>query len=116
MIAGEPDLAAPLAGAEGYLAAEVRYAVLYEGALHVDDVLTRRTHIAFEAPDRGREAVADVSRLMATALGWPADVVQGEVAHYLARLDAEAQAQAMLDDAASDAARSPVRDVRLRDE
>jgi len=116
VIVGEPDLAAPLAGAEGYLAAEVRYAVLYEGALHVDDVLTRRTHIAFEALDRGREAVADVARLMATALGWPADVAQGEVAHYLARLDAEAEAQAMLDDAASDAVRSPVRDVRLRDE
>ncbi len=90
--------------------------MLYEGALHVDDVLTRRTHIAFEAPDRGREAVTDVSRLMATALGWPAGVAQDEVAHYLARLDAEAEAQAMLDDASSDAARSPVRDVRLRAE
>jgi glycerol-3-phosphate dehydrogenase len=116
LIASEPDLAAPLTGAEEYLAAEVRYAVLHEGALHVDDVLTRRTHIAFEAPDRGRVAVADVARLMATALGWPAGVAEREVAHYLARLDAEVEAQAMLDDAASNAARSPVRDVRLRAE
>ena len=34
----------------------------------------------------------------------------------LARLDAESAAQSMLDDAASDSARSPVRDLRLEAE
>src|SRR5665647_240699 len=47
LVADEPVLAEPLVGAERYLAAEVRYATTHEGALHVDDVLTRRTHIAF---------------------------------------------------------------------
>ena len=116
LIAGEPGLAEPLPGAEHYLSAEVRYAVLFEAALHVDDVLTRRTHIAFEAPDRGRRAVEQVARLMATALAWDRETVEKEVAHYLARLDAESAAQSMLDDASSDAARSPVRDVRLENE
>jgi glycerol-3-phosphate dehydrogenase len=113
LVVEEPELAAPLAGAATYLAAEVRHATLYEGALHVDDVLTRRTHIAFETPDRGRRAVEDVARLMAQALAWDQSDVDLEIEHYRSRLDAESAAQAMLDDAASDSARSPVRDLRL---
>jgi len=113
LVVEEPALAKPLAGAENYLAAEVRHATLFEGALHVDDVLTRRTHIAFEAPDRGRRTVEDVAGLMAPALGWDRADVDREIAHYRARLDAESAAQSMLDDAASDSARSPVRDLRL---
>jgi glycerol-3-phosphate dehydrogenase len=116
MVGAEASLAEPLSGAPTYLAAEVRYAVLYEAALHVDDVLTRRTHIAFEAPDRGREAVEHIARLMAPALGWDQAMIDREVAHYRARLDAESAAQAMLDDAGADAARAPVRDVRLEAE
>jgi glycerol-3-phosphate dehydrogenase len=91
----------------------VRFAVLCEAALHVDDVLTRRTHIAFEERDRGRAAVEHVARLMATALAWDPATVDQEIVHYRARLDAESAAQSMLDDASSDAARAPVRDVRL---
>lgn len=116
LVVEDPALAAPLGGAATYLAAEVRYAVLNEAALHVDDVLTRRTHIAFEADDRGRRAVGDVARLMAGPLGWDDATVRHETEHYLSRLDAEAAAQAMLDDAAADAARAPVRDVRLEHE
>ena len=45
--------------------------------------------------------------------GWDRAVVEGEISHYRAHLRAERAAQSMLDDAASAAARSPVRDVRL---
>ncbi len=69
LVAGKPALAKPLAGAERYLAAEVSYAALNEGALHIDDVLTRRTHIAFEAPDRGRAAAPQVAPADGTRLG-----------------------------------------------
>ncbi len=116
LVADEPDLAAPLTGAETYLRAEVVHAALFEGALHVDDVLTRRTHIAFEAPDRGRRAVEDVARLMAPLLEWQQSVVDHEIEHYLLRLDAESAAQSMLDDASSASARAPVLDVRLEAE
>lgn len=116
LAAEDPALRAPLDGAETYLAAEVRFAVLNEAALHVDDVLTRRTHIAFEAQDRGRRAVEDVARLMAGPLAWDAATVRHEVGHYISRLDAEAAAQATPDDAAADAARAPVRDVRFEHE
>ena len=90
--------------------------MLYEAALHVDDLLTRRTHIAFEAPDRGSAAVAEVAALMAPALGWDQATIEREIGHYRARLDAETAAQAMLDDAGADAARAPVKDVRLEAE
>jgi len=113
LVAVEPDLAKPLPGADGYVAGEVRYAVALEGALHLDDVLTRRTHIAFEAPDRGRLVADGVARLMAPVLGWDPATVEREVAHYRARLDAEAAAQALLTDAASDSVRAEVRDPRL---
>ena len=116
LVAEDPALGAPVDGAGTYLGAEVRFAVLNEAALHVDDVLTRRTHIAFEAPDRGRRAVEDVARLMAPALEWDEAAVSHEIEHYRSRLDAESAAQRMLDDAAADAARAPVRDVRLEHE
>jgi glycerol-3-phosphate dehydrogenase len=113
LVVDEPRLADPLIGAEKYLAAEVRYAALHEGALHVDDVLTRRTHIGFDVPDRGELAVEHVARLMAPVLGWDQAAIDREITHYRARLVAERAAQSMLDDAASDSARSPVRDLRL---
>jgi len=113
LVVDEPGLADPVRGAEKYLAAEVRYAALHEGALHVDDVLTRRTHIGFDVPDRGELAVEHVARLMAPVLGWGEDAIGREITHYRARLVAEHAAQAMLDDAASDSARSQVRDLRL---
>jgi glycerol-3-phosphate dehydrogenase len=113
-IAGDPSLGEPLPGAEAYLGADVSYAASHEGALHVDDVLTRRTHISFETRDRGGRAVATVARLMAPVLGWDDTIVAREVAHYRARLAAELEAETMPDDAGSDAARAPVRDLRLK--
>ena len=113
LVVDDPRLAAPLVGAEEYVAAEVSYAAAYEGALHIDDVLTRRTHIAFEVPDRGWLAADGVARLMATVLGWDRDTVDHEIAHYRARLEAEAAAQVLLTDAASDSARAGVLDPRL---
>ena len=113
LVVEDPALGSPLEGAGTYLGAEVRVAVLNEAALHVDDVLTRRTHIAFEVQDRGRRSVGDVARLMAPLLEWDEATMRHEIEHYRSRLDAESAAQAMFDDAAADAARAPVRDVRL---
>ncbi|MEJ7741800.1 MAG: glycerol-3-phosphate dehydrogenase C-terminal domain-containing protein [Nocardioidaceae bacterium] len=49
----DPSLLQPLEGAAEYLRAEVAYAATHEGALHLDDVLARRTRISIETPDRG---------------------------------------------------------------
>ncbi len=112
MMAADPGLAVPLAGAPEYLAAEVAYAALAEGALHLDDVLTRRTRISFETAHRGAESAEHAAEIMGAALGWDATVQRKEVEHYLARVTAERQSQTMPDDATADAARIGVPDVR----
>ncbi len=85
----DPALAATLPGAAPYLAAEAAYAVSHEGALRLDDVLTRRTRIAIEAPDRGHAAAPVVAELIAGPLGWSAQRQRDEVAGYRAQLDVE---------------------------
>jgi len=107
-----PDLARPLADAAGYLRAEVVYAATDEGALHLDDVLTRRTHISIETRDRGVAAAAEVCDLVAPVLGWSADDVARELAHYEARVAAERHSQTQADDQTADAARLGAPDVR----
>jgi glycerol-3-phosphate dehydrogenase len=109
----EPDLAQPIAGAPSYLMAEAWYAVVAEGALHLDDVLTRRTRISIETPDRGRAAARPVAQAMGSILGWSGREIRREAAHYLERLDAEIAAARQPDDEAADAVRAGVRDPRL---
>jgi glycerol-3-phosphate dehydrogenase len=112
MVAADPALATPLAGAPEYLAAEVAYAALAEGALHLDDLLTRRTRISIETPHRGIESARHAAALMGAALGWDKAVQEREIEHYLARVEAERQSQKMPDDLTADAARMGVSDVR----
>ncbi|GAA4393231.1 glycerol-3-phosphate dehydrogenase/oxidase [Tsukamurella soli] len=110
--AADPRLLAPVAGAPHYLYAEVRYAVAAEGALHLDDILTRRTRISIDTPDRGAAAAADVAELVAPLLGWDAAATAREVDHYRARVAAERESQQQVDDLTADAARLGAPDVR----
>ena len=96
-----------------YLTAEAVHAARYEGARHVDDVLTRRTRLSIEADDRGVGAAAAVAEAIGAELGWDAATSARETAHYLERVAAERHAETMPDDARADAVRSPVRDARL---
>ncbi len=111
LIADRPALAEPLAGAEDYLGAEVVYAVTHEGALHLDDVLARRTRISIEAWDRGVAAAPVAAALMAGELGWDAARIEREIAAYLERVAAERASQLEPDDAAADRVRLTARDV-----
>ena len=81
------------------------HAVSAEGALHLDDVLTRRTRISIETAHRGVETAPRVAALMARELGWDEERTAREVAHYAARVDAERESQRMPDDHTADAAR-----------
>jgi glycerol-3-phosphate dehydrogenase len=112
MMAADSELAEPLDGAPEYLAAEVAYAALAEGALHLNDVLTRRTRISIETTHRGTESAEHAARIMGRVLGWDETVRKREVEHYLARVAAERQSQTMPDDLAADAARVGAPDVR----
>ncbi|ALE06948.1 glycerol-3-phosphate dehydrogenase [Arthrobacter sp. ERGS1:01] len=105
LVTETPELGEPLPGADDYLGAEVVYATTHEGALHVNDVLTRRTRISIEAWDRGVAAAPVVARLMGGILGWSETQKDNEVANYLARVEAERLSQQQPDDESADAAR-----------
>jgi len=112
LIAERPELGEPLAGAPEYLRAEVVYAASHEGALHLDDILTRRTRISIEVPDRGEAAAAEIAELVTPVLGWSPGQVANEVDHYRLRVKAERDSQEQPDDRTADAARLGAPDVR----
>ncbi|MDP9795131.1 glycerol-3-phosphate dehydrogenase [Catenuloplanes nepalensis] len=105
LIAADPSLKAALAGADDYLRAEVVYAVTFEGARHIEDVLTRRTRISIETFDRGLEALPVVADLMAGALEWTDEQKRREISHYQLRVKAERASQEEPDDETADATR-----------
>jgi glycerol-3-phosphate dehydrogenase len=105
LIAAQPSLGKPLTGADDYLRAEVVYAVLHEGARHVDDVMTRRTHISIETWDRGLSAAPEVAELMAGPMKWKSRQVAREVENYRARIAAERASQEAATDTDADAIR-----------
>lgn len=112
LVAADPELARPLPGAPEYLAAEVVYGALAEGALHLEDVLTRRTRISIDTAHRGVASAREAARLMGSALGWAPSALEREVRHYLARVEAERESQRMPDDQTADTARLGAADVR----
>ena len=113
MIKSRPELAHPLEGAAEYLKVEAIYAASHEGALHLDDILARRTRISIETWDRGLAAAPEVATLVAPILGWgPADIDR-EVEHYQKRVAAERESQHQPDDLSADAARLGAPDVRM---
>jgi glycerol-3-phosphate dehydrogenase len=105
LVAERPELAEPLPGGQEYLAAEAVYAASHEGALHLDDVLVRRTRIAIEAADRGLAAADPVSRYLAAVLGWTEDQRLREIEAYQARVESERAAERQPDDLSADAVR-----------
>jgi glycerol-3-phosphate dehydrogenase len=111
MIAGEPGLGRPLAGAEDYLRAEVVYAVTHEGARHLSDVLGRRTHVSIETWDRGLSAAEEAAGLMAAPMRWRARQVARELANYRAEIDAERASQEADTDTDADAIRLGAPDI-----
>jgi len=110
LVAADPSLGEPLVGAD-YLRVEIAYAASHEGARHLDDVLTRRTHISIETFDRGIGACTEVAALMGSVLGWSAEQVRIEIEHYRMRVAAELESQQMPDDETADAARMGAPDV-----
>ena len=113
LIEQRPELGEPLTSAGEYLKVEAYYAASHEGARHLEDVLTRRTRISIEVPDRGVSAAREVAELIAPILGWDDADVARELEHYDARVAAERDSQQKPDDATADASRLGAPDVRL---
>lgn len=82
LVRHERQLCLPVVEGHPYLRAEVVHAVICEGALHVEDVLSRRARLALEAPDAALGAAAAVSELMAGVLGWSEEQREAELTRY----------------------------------
>ncbi len=112
LAADRPELLGPIAEAPGYLKAEAVYAAAAEGALHLEDVLARRTRISIEYPHRGIDCAREVADLIAPVLGWTAEDVNREVANYNARVEAEILSQTQPDDVSADELRASAPEAR----
>ncbi|MEO9151902.1 MAG: glycerol-3-phosphate dehydrogenase C-terminal domain-containing protein, partial [Lapillicoccus sp.] len=111
LITLDPSLGEPLPGGEDYLKAEIVYAASHEGALHLDDILARRTRLSIETWDRAVGASRPAAELVASVLGWDAAGIDSEVEHYAQRVEAERVSQTMPDDRTADEARLMAPDI-----
>jgi glycerol-3-phosphate dehydrogenase len=109
LMARRPSLREPVPGAAPYLGAEIVYACTHEGAVGLDDVLSRRTRIRIEIRDRGAEAARHAAELIASQLGWDSSRTAAEITRYHEMIAADLAAESMPDDqSAFEAATRPV--------
>lgn len=83
IIHDDPKLAKPLTKDLPYLKAEIYYAASHEGARSVDDVISRRTRLAFEAPNSAVDLANDVATIIAPVLKWTPKQKKDSVNAYL---------------------------------
>jgi glycerol-3-phosphate dehydrogenase len=82
LVRQERTLGDPLGDGIPYIAAEVVWAVEREMALTLADILVRRLHVAYETRDHSLSVAPAVAGLVAPILGWSAEDVATELAHY----------------------------------
>jgi glycerol-3-phosphate dehydrogenase len=92
LISAQPKLAKKLDEALPYIKAEIVYAASHEGARTVDDVISRRTRLAFEAREHGVYLADEVASLIAPVLGWSAKDKKQSIAEYQELVDRELEA------------------------
>ncbi|ATY09581.1 glycerol-3-phosphate dehydrogenase/oxidase [Amycolatopsis sp. AA4] len=112
LAADRPELLKPIESAPDYLGVEVVYAASHEGALHLEDVLARRTRISIEYAHRGIDCAEQVAQLVAGVLGWSEDTTKREVEVYRARVEAERDSQLQPTDESADALRAAAPEAR----
>ncbi|MGL6234500.1 MAG: glycerol-3-phosphate dehydrogenase/oxidase [Segniliparus sp.] len=108
----DPGLLRPLRDASDYLRLEIKYACAAEGALHLEDLLSRRTRISIEYPHRGVACAREVAEIAAGVLGWDEQRTKSEIELYTARVDAELRSQSLVEDASADALRAKAPESR----
>ncbi|PMC76129.1 glycerol-3-phosphate dehydrogenase/oxidase [Brachybacterium sp. UMB0905] len=98
LVAEDPDLGLPLEHAPRYLRAEALYAVRAEGALHLADVLERRTRLDYETRHRGVDAAEEIAALIGPELGWDEQTARAEIEAYRAKVAARLEAESVQTD------------------
>ena len=89
LIEEQPKLAGKLDADLPYIKAEIVYAVSYEGARSVDDVISRRTRLSFEAVNHGVHLADEVASLISPVLGCSAKERKESVAQYVELVERE---------------------------
>jgi len=112
LASGKPELLQPIPGADEYLQVEALYAVTHEGALHLEDVLARRTRISIETSHRGTDSAERVAELIGPVLGWSEQETRQEIDGYIARVEAERKSQTEPDDSSADQVRLEAPEIR----
>lgn len=92
LVAGDPRLGKPLVTGLPYLRAEAIFAVRYEMAQDIDDVLDRRTRARLLARDATSAAAIDVGNLIGPELGWDEAEITRRVCAYQESITAEREA------------------------
>ena len=82
LIKADASLAKKLDADLPYLKAEIYYAVSHEGARSVDDVISRRTRISFEAHNQGLDLADAIAEIIAPVLDWSTKERKASVAAY----------------------------------
>ncbi|MDO4665926.1 MAG: FAD-dependent oxidoreductase [Actinomycetaceae bacterium] len=80
LIDADPSLGQPFALCQSRLRAEAVFAVLYEGAFELSDVLHRRLNLAQLVSDGGNSAGLEVAELVRPYLGWDDQEIAAQVA------------------------------------
>jgi glycerol-3-phosphate dehydrogenase len=88
-LAGETDLTQPLSPGHPALTAEVTYAVRAEMAVHLSDVLARRTRLALTDRSAGLGTGSLAADVMADELGWRTEERARETAAHRAEVETE---------------------------
>jgi glycerol-3-phosphate dehydrogenase len=89
LIQEQPKLAAKLDAVLPYIKAEIVYAASFEGARSVDDVISRRTRLSFEAVNHGVHLADEVASLISPVLGWSAKERKESIAQYIELVERE---------------------------
>ena len=89
IIGDQTKLAAKLDSDLPYIKAEIVYAASHEGARSVDDVISRRTRLSFEATNHGLYLAEEVAALIAPVLGWSAKERKESIADYAGLVERE---------------------------
>ena len=89
LINEEPKLLGKLDVNLPYIKAEIVYAASHEGARSVDDVISRRTRLSFEAVNHGLHLADEIATLISPILGWGSKERKESVAQYTELVERE---------------------------
>lgn len=89
LIKVQPQLASTLDADLLYIKAEIVYAASHEGARSVDDVISRRTRLSFEAVNHGAHLADEIATLISPVLGWSAKERKESIAQYTELVERE---------------------------